>query len=156
MRQDRVRYMFVYGTLMATATSIAGVNERKIIQKHCEFVGVASVRGVLFDVGIYPGAVLTDAGRDRVHGEIWALPTHRAEMFDVLDLYEGCGPTSAKPHMYNRRKVQVRAGSGRRVVAWTYLWNGSVAAHERIVNGRWNGPRQSNVDRLSDAVLLAA
>jgi gamma-glutamylcyclotransferase (GGCT)/AIG2-like uncharacterized protein YtfP len=79
------------------------------------YVAGASISGVLYDLGEYPGLVRTARSRSRVvPGEVYELPDERAvAMLRELDEYEGRG--------FVRRRVFVTLPNGRRRAAWAYL-----------------------------------
>jgi gamma-glutamylcyclotransferase (GGCT)/AIG2-like uncharacterized protein YtfP len=139
MQFDWPSLIFTYGSLMSTADADVGRAERRQLGGAARLLGPASVRGLLFDVGPYPAAVLTSSGEDTIHGEIWRLPSRRRWLLDVLDRYEGCTRDHPTPHAYARRRVWVTTDDGRGVVAWVYLWNRPLGAMPRIEGGRWRG-----------------
>jgi gamma-glutamylcyclotransferase (GGCT)/AIG2-like uncharacterized protein YtfP len=125
---------------MSNAVTAVGATERAFMAQHAEFNCKASISGRLYDVGLYPGAILLGHRNERVFGELWQLSNCRTDLIDILDIYEGCAQCSPKPHNYSRRKVVIRATNGVRRVAWMYVWNGIIDPTARIANGRWEGP----------------
>jgi gamma-glutamylcyclotransferase (GGCT)/AIG2-like uncharacterized protein YtfP len=100
--------LFVYGTLRPALA--AGGHARLV--HDLEVVGLATVPGVLLDLGDYPGLI---AGDGIVHGEVLRItdPTRLA----ALDDYEECsGP---KP-LFHRTRMVARLGDGTTVDAWGY------------------------------------
>ncbi|HEY1262905.1 MAG TPA: gamma-glutamylcyclotransferase family protein, partial [Terriglobales bacterium] len=63
------RYLFIYGTLSPrhAPAEISGAVRR------LRRVGKGSVQGKLYDLGEYPGAVLSKSG-NAISGEVFALP----------------------------------------------------------------------------------
>lgn len=107
-------HLFVYGTLRPRlATGLV----RELIA-HFQPAGSATVRGLLYDLGSYPGLV---PGAGIVHGDLLRItnPGHLA----VVDDYEECGGESP---LYRREPITACRADGSRVVSWTYFYNGSV------------------------------
>ena len=134
---DWPNVIFTYGSLMSTADVDVGRAERRQLRAAARLLGPASIRGLLFDVGPYPAAILTSTGEERIHGEIWSLPTRRRWLLDILDRYEGCSGDSPLPHAYARKRVWVTTGDGHGRASWMYLWNRPLGTMSRIEGGRW-------------------
>jgi gamma-glutamylcyclotransferase (GGCT)/AIG2-like uncharacterized protein YtfP len=118
--------LFVYGSLRRNAEQVAHP-----LLVDAAFVGGATVAGTLYAVAWYPGLVL--AGEGAVHGELYELPSGRADaILHSLDDYEGGG--------FRRRKVTAALASGDRCEAWTYAYLGPVHALEVIASGDYGAP----------------
>jgi gamma-glutamylcyclotransferase (GGCT)/AIG2-like uncharacterized protein YtfP len=126
------RHIFVYGTLRkALEQEMAGV-----LVREAHFVGEASVRGVLFDLGTYPGLVVNEQATGLVKGEIYALRAPSADgTLAALDEYEGCAPSDVEPHEYRRVLVQATLADGPVLSAWAYVLNRSIAGLTPIPSG---------------------
>jgi gamma-glutamylcyclotransferase (GGCT)/AIG2-like uncharacterized protein YtfP len=96
MPQPSDRYVFVYGTLRKG-------EERDInrLRPAPHWIGRASVAGVIYHLGGYPGLVL--GGQGTVHGEVYAID---AELERVLDEIEEIWPQQTGE--YAKREVVVR------------------------------------------------
>jgi gamma-glutamylcyclotransferase (GGCT)/AIG2-like uncharacterized protein YtfP len=95
--------LFTYGTLMPGSGHPMALR----LKAECIVLGAASVCGLLYDLGDYPGLVPSqDAGR-RVHGMLLRLRDPRSSL-RWLDAYEGCGKDDAEPHAYERVIASVR------------------------------------------------
>jgi len=123
-------HLFVYGTLMRRFRHPM----HDELARGADFVGEAVVQGRLYDLGRYPGLVLSESPEDGVSGELYRL--HDDTVLRVLDDYEGCGPADAQPHEYVRRTVTV-CGDGGTSEAWAYVYNRPVHALPRITSGRY-------------------
>lgn len=143
---DLTRHIFTYGSLMSTADVEVGRAERAQLAAAAALIGPASIAGLLFDVGPYPAAMLTSTGHERIHGEVWRLPTRRAWLLDILDRYEGCGAGMPEPHPYVRRRVHVLDSAHRPVAVWMYLWNRPLGTMPRIEGGRWRPAERQPAD----------
>ncbi len=90
------RHVFVYGTLRR-----GDVRDITRLRPAPQFVGMASVAGVLYDLGPYPGVVL--GGPARVTGEVYAIS---AELECQLDVIEEVWPQQTGE--YRKQGVKVR------------------------------------------------
>lgn len=117
---DRI---FVYGTLLSTVPSAAS----KWLLQHAQLLGEASFPGALYDLGSYPGFVLTTTSSGRVAGEIFQLYDPVAA-FAFLDIYEGL---DEQEPLY-RRDVLEHPDYGQ---VWTYIYQGATKDLSLIAGG---------------------
>jgi gamma-glutamylcyclotransferase (GGCT)/AIG2-like uncharacterized protein YtfP len=89
------RHVFVYGTLRR-----GDVRDITRLRPVPRFIGMASVAGVLYDLGPYPGVVL--GGPGRVRGEVYAIS---AELERQLDAIEEVWPQ--RTGEYSKQEVSV-------------------------------------------------
>ncbi len=89
------RHVFVYGTLRR-----GQVNDINRLQPAPLYLGLARIRGTLYDLGPYPGVVL--GGMDWVQGEVYAITP---ELEHQLDLIEEVAPVPSGE--YARRQVEL-------------------------------------------------
>jgi gamma-glutamylcyclotransferase (GGCT)/AIG2-like uncharacterized protein YtfP len=101
MPSPYTRHVFVYGTLRKG-------EERDInrLRPAPQWVGRASVEGLMHHLGSYPGLVLGAPGT--VHGEVYAVS---AELERILDEIEEVWPQQTGE--YAKREVMVRLEAGR-------------------------------------------
>lgn len=124
-------YLFVYGTLRRAA----GHPMHRALATS-SFVGQGRVNAQLFDLGGYPGIVLSRDAGDRVTGEVYELPSQDAtDVFRILDEYEGVGPSGDPSPEYARQLVDVHLITGRTVKAWAYVLADVSRARVRIASG---------------------
>ncbi len=98
MTRPPTRLVFVYGTLRR-----GEVRDINRLQPTPRWVGQGSVAGLLYDLGDYPGLLLTpDASDSRVHGEVYDVAP---ELERQLDVIEEVWPQSTGE--YVRREVPV-------------------------------------------------
>ena len=90
------RHVFVYGTLRR-----GDVRDITHLQPPPVFVGMASVQGVLYNLGDYPGLLL--GGEGWVTGEVYAIT---AALEQQLDSIEEVWPQPTGE--YNKREVKVQ------------------------------------------------
>ena len=124
--------LFVYGTLRDDPAH----EMFHVLARNAEFFGEATVAGRLYDLGEYPGLVLSSDGSDRVKGELYRLNESTAgNTLSVLDDYEGMGPTDPLPHEYRRALVTAYLSDGRSMTAWAYILDRPSTSLPRIMSG---------------------
>lgn len=114
-------HLFVYGTLREGG----GHAMHAVLASAADRVGTARARGLLVDLGWYPGLVETQDDR-WVEGEVWML--REPDVLLRLDAYEG--------DEYERRIQAVHLVTGVSK-AWTYLYRGPVPRGRVIESGDW-------------------
>lgn len=108
----------------------------RVLARAARRVGFATVRGALYDLGTYPGLVITGNDVGRVKGEVYALEPDAAEAaLALLDAYEGCAPSDPTPHEYRRVHVRLTYEDGTEGEAWTYVLNRPHSGLPRIPDG---------------------
>jgi len=134
-------FIFVYGTLRKDA----GHELFHVLARNAAFVGEAVVRGRLFNLGSYPGVVLSDDPAESVKGELYEIAQSKQKaVLDLLDHYEGCAPDDREPHEYRRELVDVSTTPGATVQAWVYLLNRPTDRLEPIASGDYLAWRASS------------
>ena len=134
-RKDTAEFVFLYGTLLPQFVPEA---MRDVVAR-LHFHGDGSLRGVLYDLGEYPGAVFDTTTDMRVNGSVFELPED-PQVLEALDRYEGYEPT---PHATNRfvRKLQrVDLTTGDTIEGWAYEYNGNPDGALVIASGRYERP----------------
>lgn len=116
------QFLFVYGTLRRNQGNPFAAQ----LERWGDWLGPALLRGRLYALAHYPGAVACPIASGSVHGEIFRLPP-RDHLLRFLDRYEG-------PE-YQRRQATVRLASGATLRAWYYAYIGPVTAAQRIPHG---------------------
>ena len=97
------------------------------------------MRGVLFDLGEYPGAVFDDASNKRVYGAVFQLPEDSG-VLKALERYEGYEPGAYTASLFVRNCEQVDLADGRTMECWAYEYNGNPQGAPVIASGRYEGP----------------
>lgn len=100
------------------------------VRPYLTFVSTCQIRGRLYDLGSFPGAV---PGPDTVYGELFRVRT--ANVWNVLDRYEGYSPTDEDGSLFLRRKVDLQSPNDQR--AWVYWYNGRPEGRPRVPSGDW-------------------
>ena len=129
MGEDSGCHLFVFGTLRHGHAR--GVESSLL--RGAVLVGAAWMRGRLYLVADYPGAIDADDPSSVVRGEVWRVEDER--ILPELDAYEECGPEDPEPHLYRRERRPVTLAGGRSVDAWVYLYNRSLAGLAVIPSG---------------------
>ena len=113
------QFLFAYGTLQpgCAPAQIAGVAGK------LREAGEGFVRGVLYDLGGYPGAVPDENAPGKIAGMVMELPDDEGVLRE-LDAYEGYDPQSPEPSEYVREMQHVELAAGGEVECWfyRYLW----------------------------------
>lgn len=112
--------LFAYGTLQ-DAGQVAAVVGGAVC---CRVIGGGKVRGVLYDLGEYPGLRPSESPDDFVPGVVLELDDAALAR---LDAYEGVADG-----LYVRELQQVRLDDGQHAAAWVYVYNRSTAGRRRI------------------------
>ncbi len=125
---DDPRHLFVYGTLRRGASPMA-----RLLRSGARYLGPATIRGRLYLIRHYPGAVPSEDPVERVHGELHRLLDPALLLH--LDDYEECSARHPPPHEYRREAVRVLCPAGAGVTAWAWLYNRPVEGLEPIPSG---------------------
>jgi gamma-glutamylcyclotransferase (GGCT)/AIG2-like uncharacterized protein YtfP len=133
------QYLFVYGTLQpgCAPPQMAG-----IVAKMRE-VGKGFIRGLLYDLGGYPGAVPNESAPGKIYGTVMELPD-RSEILQELDKYEGFDPKSPETSEYVRELREVELMAGGALECWFYRYNWAANESRVIASGVWPGTSRSN------------
>lgn len=128
-------HLFVYGTLMSSASDGMGIEARARLHREARRIGSAVAPGRLYDLGRYPGLVADKAADTVVHGEVVRL--HDPERSLVwLDAYESIDPRPGAANEYVRTLAMVTLDNGARTEAWLYRFILDVQGFPRIPSGR--------------------
>ncbi len=128
------RHVFVYGTLRRG-------EERDInsLRPAPRWLGPASVSGVIYQLGSYPGLVLGASGR--VRGEVYEIS---AELELQLDMIEDVWPTPSGEYIKSETVVRLEYDGERfaDVVCLVYeLAPGRASGKSEVAGGDWVGHR---------------
>jgi gamma-glutamylcyclotransferase (GGCT)/AIG2-like uncharacterized protein YtfP len=125
-------YLFTYGTLRPgyapeeIASAVAALRP----------VGEGFARGVLYDLGEYPGAVLDPTSDQRVFGTVFRLPEER-DVLRRMDEYEGFDPEAPEESLFVRGLHEVELESGSTLRCWVYGYNGETGSAPAVDGGRY-------------------
>lgn len=111
--------LFVYGTLRKNGSQ----QER---MKNAVFLAEATVSGQLYQIDWYPGAVIDESQRMRIHGELYQVPD---TLLAELDVFEGSE--------YKRVKVNTLTTKHEIVGAWIWEYARPTEGKKIIASGDW-------------------
>jgi gamma-glutamylcyclotransferase (GGCT)/AIG2-like uncharacterized protein YtfP len=131
--------LFVYGTLRGAAGSYTGTKWSRFLASVSRCAGPGRTRGLLFELGGYPGMVVGSPDDAWVIGEVYSL-NEPSSAWPVLDAYEGCGPTDPLPYPFERQTVDVLMDKGESIRAWAYVYCLPTAGKVRIESGDYLQP----------------
>jgi gamma-glutamylcyclotransferase (GGCT)/AIG2-like uncharacterized protein YtfP len=123
-------YLFVCGTLRPALAS----GEMLRLMSGLRRVGEGTVRGHLYDLGEYPGAVIDGNATSVVVGEVFELPDDET-FLQTLDEYEGFDPADAGRNAFVRTKVPVTLSDETRLECWMYAYNRATAGAPLVAGG---------------------
>ena len=137
MNDKACPYLFVYGTLL-DETNPYGI----FLKENSAFFCEGRLNGELYDIGNYPGALLTDRPGNFVHGAVFKM-NDEAEVLKELDDYEGFGDAFTQPNEFIRKLVQITTKNGI-LPCWIYLYNHPTSSLTRIYSGKYihQNPKQ--------------
>lgn len=125
---DQCRYLFIYGTLLHKQNVFASY-----LKENSTFFAKGKLRGLLYDIGSYPGVLLNPSGDTFVYGSIVYM-NNPVTVLEKLDYYEGIGDLYPEPHEYVRALVDIETEKGI-INCWVYLYNWPFDEHRQIVSG---------------------
>ena len=118
--------LFVYGTLRRGSQN----KFARLLHAHAQFTGDARMRGRLYRLGSFPGAVPSSVDGEWIRGEVFIIDDPRW-IVESLDDYEGSS--------FQRNKAEVKFDCGGTVDAWVYIYCGASKG-PRIRSGDWLRP----------------
>ena len=133
----RKRHLFVYGTLRQ------GFGRHRVLRRlGARYLGKGTMRGRLYDLGEYPGAVTSSSLRKRVDGEIYHL-ADPARQLKKLDEVEQFRPEAPENSLFVRRLSTARLRNGKTLQAWVYSLPQRPTGARLIESGDYAAPRAS-------------
>ncbi|MBI1180881.1 MAG: gamma-glutamylcyclotransferase [Alphaproteobacteria bacterium] len=119
-----------------------GPFERMDLGAALEPAGPCLIRGMLHDLGPYPGL---RPGDGTVRGQLYRIRDGR--VLRRLDAFEDYDPRRPRRSLYLRRPVRLLEPA---VVAWIYAYNRAPPAGSRIAGGTWTpGSKAQRLPRTS-------
>lgn len=135
MEDLAVARLFVYGTLRR------GFSSHGLLRRlRARFLGTGHIRGKLYELGEYPGAVESSGGGNRICGEVYLLP-HAARAFKALDNFEEFDPANPGFALFVRKEATVVLAGGGEIRAWVYWLNRVRAAGRPVPSGDYSKRR---------------
>jgi len=130
-------YLFVYGTLLNADNEFA-----IYLKNNCSFYADGKFKGLLYDIGEYPGAIADDQYAGYVYGNIFMM-SDAISALKYLDDYEGFGPEQEQPNLFVRKIVGIESEKGI-ISCWCYLYNLSVDGLPVIVCGDYRSYKKTS------------
>lgn len=133
---NTTRYLFVYGTLLDESNPYGAY-----LHENAKFYASGKIKGKLYDIGNYPGAIADTEGDNYVYGSIYEIK-EVVSVLKELDDYEGFGDDFAQPNEFIRVLTTVEA-NGEKKSCWIYVYNFPTDGLTRIDDGRYRRTSQS-------------
>lgn len=123
--------LFAYGSLV-TGSGAATIDR---IMAKATIVGHGYIHGQLYDLGAYPGAILSTSPTDKVFGVVYQI---EARSWQQLDAYEGFSEVASADSEFLRRRVKVHGTEDRTtLLTWIYVLNSRQRCGVRIPSGSY-------------------
>lgn len=133
---DSSGLLATYGTLMRAGGGL----DRLGVADRVSVVGACRFEGCLYDLGRFPGAV---PGTGTVRGELVRFSD--AQVWTVLDRYEGYDPDNEAASLFIRRRVPLMEPADQ--TAWVYWYNGDPGDAPRVPSGDWHADTEGETLR---------
>ena len=126
-----VQQLFVYGSLR----SDVGHTANNLLNDYFTLSAPAKVKGKLYHLGDYPGAVPVEE-EAYIVGELYLLNEGHDvnNAFEALDDYEGVHPKAGETPLYRRQLTTVYTRH-QTTTAWIYWYNQYVSGKPLIASG---------------------
>ena len=113
--------LFIYGTLHPNRAPASIASTARLLKPFAK----ATIQAHLYDLGPYPGIILTDDPSATVPGELFTLPEDPA-VLARLDAYEDFRPTDPTNSLFLRQRTPATLADGTRHPCWVYIYNHPV------------------------------
>jgi gamma-glutamylcyclotransferase (GGCT)/AIG2-like uncharacterized protein YtfP len=128
--------LFVYGTLRRGFPLHAHLAPEK-----SRFLGRGKIRGRLYDLGEFPGAVDSVSSADEIEGELFQL-LEPERLLAELDEIEEFDPAKPQESLFVRRMVSVSLPAQKETRAWAYLLAKKPSGLRQIPGGDYAEARR--------------
>ena len=125
-------YLFVYGTLQPGQAP----EEIAAIVDKLRPVGTGFIKGVLYDFGDFPAAVLDPSSKQTIHGTVFEL-SNDPKVLKRLDEYEEFDPVASDKSLFVRVPCKVKMTDGRALNSWVYAYNRRLDSAPVLESGRF-------------------
>lgn len=123
-------FLFVYGTLLIENNECA-----VYLKSNSKLYSTGKIKGKLYDIGEYPGAVLSDESDDYVYGSILQIDEPE-KVLSIIDDYEGVGTDQVQPNEFIRVSIEAETET-KPVICWVYLYNLPITSLTLIESGKY-------------------
>jgi gamma-glutamylcyclotransferase (GGCT)/AIG2-like uncharacterized protein YtfP len=124
-----MEYLFLYGSLLVDGVPDEVAGAVRSLRR----IAPAYVRGRLYDLGDYPGAILAPSSKTLIHGEIFEIPA--TDVLKVLDDYEEFHPANKEDSLFIRTKAKAKLPKGQQVDCWMYVYNDDPGTAPLLADG---------------------
>ncbi|MDP2178708.1 gamma-glutamylcyclotransferase [Methylicorpusculum sp.] len=130
---NNCHYLFVYGSLRKGMPNAMAA----WLEDQADWLETTFIKGHLFDIGDYPGAIIVPECADKVWGDLYRMQDELscAKILGTLDEFEECTDHFSVPHEYLRIKTPVFRPNGQSLDAWFYCYNRPIEVFKRITQG---------------------
>jgi gamma-glutamylcyclotransferase (GGCT)/AIG2-like uncharacterized protein YtfP len=122
--------LFVYGSLRQQSCHPMA----RFLRDRACLIGLATVRGILFEVSWYPGAIHIENASSRIQGEVYQI-AHPTPTLAILDEYEGCIALPPSVPEYERIVVPAILSNNHPASVWFYQYLGNTENLKIISTG---------------------
>jgi gamma-glutamylcyclotransferase (GGCT)/AIG2-like uncharacterized protein YtfP len=131
MTNPGVYQLFVYGSLRSGFHS----SVYDYISRFFTYVGDATVKGKLYDLGEYPAGIPVEEDVF-IKGELYTIKNQQEFSWAIgqLDDYEGMYVEAGETPLYLRKISEVYI-NGTATTAWVYWYNGDVTGKPVVASG---------------------
>ena len=133
----RCHKLFVYGTLRRGFPLHLRLGKRSV-----RYLGKGRVRGRLYDLGEFPGALPSSSPHDEIEGEAYELLDGEKQLRE-LDKVEEFYPDRPDDSLFVRRITDVRLHGGQHVKTWVYFLPKRPVKARTIAGGEYAEVRRS-------------
>ena len=130
-------YLFAYGTLQPGLAP----GEMTSLVAELAPAGRGFVRGLLYDFGHYPGAILDPKSTQKIFGAVLRLP-ESPDFLPTLDAYEEFDPSALEQSQFIRTAHAVTLESGGDLLCWVYVYNRDPGDARVVEGGLWMNRRE--------------
>lgn len=123
------KLLFVYGTLKKESSHPMAA----FVFSNATFLGTAKMKGSLYEISWYPGAIYNERSVNLVEGSLFSINIEESIFFSALDDYEGISDPSDESNEYIRVTVPIDF-RGQEVFSWVYLYNQDINSFRLIEN----------------------
>lgn len=120
--------LFVYGTLLVEDNKFG-----TYLRNNANFYNTGTIKGKLYDVGTYPGLIISNDQDYPIKGTIYQL-NNAEEILKYLDPYEGFGDDQEQPNLFIRELLPIETSDGA-INCWVYLYNLAIDGLHLITPG---------------------
>ena len=133
----RCHKLFVYGTLRRGFPL-----HPRLGKKSVRYLGKGKIRGRLYDLGEFPGALPSSSPDAEIEGEVYELLDGDKQLRE-LDVLEEFYPNRPDDSLFVRRLTDVRLHGGQHVKAWVYFLPKRPVKARTIAGGDYAEVRRS-------------